>query len=292
MRYFLRHLRTKYILVPPGVNPLEYQESTAQRFGITKWWVIGWSALFIVAIGIALGGRQKAAAQAQPTLPPAEIAAYNDAPAAFDGPPPKDRPTYTPTSTLLPEDLVRPLGGYYPPTQGSPAMAVTVPVIVKETVIVEKVVEKSVPGPAQRVEVTRLVAQSAGSSQSGQQPIVREILATVIVVYTATPGPTQTPWLVTPGAGTPTDPPTNSPTQTPHIITATPGPTQTPWIHIHTATPGPTQTPWVVTATTAITPTITFTPTITVPEWITPTLPYTPTLTATPTLTFTEVITP
>ncbi|MCW4004949.1 MAG: hypothetical protein NWE95_13680 [Candidatus Bathyarchaeota archaeon] len=160
----------------------------------------------------------------------------------------------------------------------SDLMIITVPatVIVRETVVVRE----TIPGPAQQVVVTRLVPQSS----NGSQPQVREVFITQIVVHTAEPGPTNTPWIVTATAGI-LPIATVAPTQTPWIITNTPGPTQTPWIRHITNTPGPTQTPWIVTAT----------PTYTTMQTVTATLPisdtYTPTPTYTNTITVTQEIT-
>lgn len=268
MRYFFRHLRTRYILVPPGVNPLEYQPNGLTRSRLSAWLVI----LLIVGVGIisfwiALSIRREASAQA-------EFTSIVETSIEYPGYPEKatHTPTMTPTSfssgiTSSSENIQLPSAT---PTTGVKSITVPATVIVRETVIVHET------SPAQQVVVTRMVPSNSG----GASPQVREVLITQIVIHTPNPGPTNTPWIVTATTGV-LSTATIAPTQTPWIITNTPGPTQTPWIRHITNTPGPTQTPWIVTATPTFTSTQTITATLPITDIYTPTPTYTTTITVT-----------
>lgn len=240
---FLSRLRIRYILAPPGVNPLEEPIAEHKKrltFGTI---FISVFVLMLCASTIfAIIGARKGSAKVIFTETPIPTITKTFLPPTMTSTKTLE-PTYTPSPTF---DIAMVLGGSLTP---SPNMAiVTVPVtqavihtvIVRETVVVYS---GGGGGPAPS-------SQNNGGNHN-QEPMPIPILITVQVPVTIT-----------------------------IMITSTPGPTHTPWII--TPTPGPTSTPWVVTATPGVTeiysPTITVSPTITATANITITATLTSTL--------------
>ena len=112
------------------------------------------------------------------------------------------------------------------PTPGN----TSTPTVTPTTIVVSRIVQMTVV-VTQRFEITRIVSVAGPA-------IVTTKLVTVNKIITATPGPTQTPWIIT---------------------------------VVETADPGTTQTPWIVEVTREVYVTPTLTPTPTVEPSITPT---------------------
>lgn len=196
---------TRYVLAPPGINPLEADLPKRSRRGLPWWaWLAGAWALAMGCWGV-WAWQARAASASVPPPPGHEQPAAETTPTATPSPRPPTAtatptPTTTPSATGLMEaafaqwSTATPAGGasltpvVYPTHTGVPLVA---------TVLVTQIVYR--PGGTNTVYATV------------------EVEVPVTVVVTAPPGPTDEPM----------------------VITATPGPTQTPWVLVVTATPEP-----------------------------------------------------
>jgi hypothetical protein len=149
----------------------------------------------------------------------------------------------SPSSTLTPWPTFAP--ATYTPIPGwtPTARMIIVTRIVREQVdrVVDRPVEVTrIIVVTQRVQVDRPVEMTRLVVITQRVEVTQRIVITVPWLITATPGPTQTPWIVT---ATPTETPTETPTVTPsETMTETATLTETPMI-TETPTATPTETP-------------------------------------------------
>jgi hypothetical protein len=273
LRYILRRLRARWTLVEPGEDPLAEPQKLTGKRGRNWWLILG--ILLIVgscAWSTVRARNAKADDARRQTTPETTLAAIEVTPIVSD---PTATPTITPTTTPTAQPTATRRWRLPSPepsaTLAYNGMGTPLPTVepTKDGLLgwIENKptsAPKNYSGPGgsttvqiKEVQVTVPVAV----------PVTVQVTRVVTQIVTATPGPTQTPWIVTATAA--------GPTATLYWPTDTPPPTWAP------PTEAPTLTPtWTPTWTPTYTPTYTLTPTTT----LTITLPITATMTVTPTL--------
>ncbi len=201
---------TRFILAPPGVNPLE--EPIADRKRNTEWLFYAGMALLMLAGGgvswwwmSSAQAAQAEAARATATMQAQAAASANPAePTSTITPVPTETfiPTVTPTATGLLDMYFKVRPSHTPVLNG---VLTPVPTTTPEPPILDGLLTQVSPprgggGDTVIVQVTSVVVHTL--------VVVTQIVMTQIVMMTTTPMPTYT----------------QPPTQTPWVITATPAP--------------------------------------------------------------------